>query len=425
VHLIERSDALGGHLRRLRYLANPQTGTLEGAPDPQAYLADLIQRTQQHPLITVHLNTELEATTGFKGNFTSILHRDGQSFEIQHGVTIVATGAVEYRGNSYGYGTDPRIMTQQELEELLSRWEPGQLVAQDSIGQPTHQSTSLPNTVVMIQCAAPPSEKYCSRICCAQALKNALKLKELNPRAQITVLYRDLRVYGFGERLYTEARRRGVLFVRYDFDRKPEVSVDGRLTVQAYEPHLGRGLTWQPDLLVLSMPVVPPEGARELGTRLKVPVDLDGFFLEAHVKLRPVDFASDGIYMAGMAHYPKLLDEAIVQAQAAAARAALVLARDTIIPSPIVAQVTPEKCVGCLTCVRFCPYQVPRIDPALIGAGGIAGAAYINPAVCHGCGICAAECPARAIQLVHYTNEQIESKVDALFELVGLESVRV
>jgi heterodisulfide reductase subunit A-like polyferredoxin len=416
VDLVERTDTLGGNLRRVRYFSNGHAGL-----SPQAYLTELIEQVQNTPLITVHLQTELISTTGFKGNFKSLLKNGGASFEVQHGVTVVATGAVEYKGNEYGYGDDPRIVTQQEFEAMLG----------ESIGAGGRSNTQypIPNTIVMIQCAGKPSERFCSRICCTQALKNALKLKELNPDAQVTVLFRDIRTYGFGERLYTEARKKGVLFVHYDFERKPLVRSNGfsrqetaeavtmneTLAVQVYEPGLGREMTLQPDMLVLSMPIVPPPDADELATRLKVSVDLDGFFLEAHVKLRPVDFSSEGMYVAGMAHYPKLLDETIVQAQAAAARAALILSKDTMTTSALVAHVDPELCVGCLTCVRICPYDVPKIRADLSGVGGILGAAYIETAICHGCGSCVAECPAKAIQLMHYKDAQVLKKVDALF----------
>jgi heterodisulfide reductase subunit A-like polyferredoxin len=179
---------------------------------------------------------------------------------------------------------------------------------------------------------------------------------------------------------------------------------------------LGRELTFEPDVLVLSMPIVPPHDADELATRLKVSVDLDGYFLEAHVKLRPVDFSSAGVYMAGMAHYPKLMDETIIQAQAAVARAALILSKETMTTSALVAQVDPELCVGCLTCVRICPYDVPKISADLTGIGGIMGAAEIEAVICHGCGSCAAECPAKAIEMMHYKDAQVLKKLDALFE---------
>ncbi len=251
------------------------------------------------------------------------------------------------------------------------------------------------------------------------ALKNALKIKELNPQAEVTIIYRDIRTYGFKERLYTQARREGVRFVHFEFDRKPDVEFSGAddpLRVRVWEPLLGRHLTLEPDVVVLSMPVVPAEGARKLASQLKLPVDMDGFFLEAHVKLRPVDFSADGVFMAGLAHYPKLLDETISQAQAAASRAANVLSQDSILTNARVAVVDPARCVGCLTCVRICPYGVPRISSTISGVGNLMGAAYIEAAICHGCGTCVSECPARAIQLMHYTDVQTMTKVDALFE---------
>jgi heterodisulfide reductase subunit A-like polyferredoxin len=278
------------------------------------------------------------------------------------------------------------------------------------------QNAASIQNIVMIQCVG-PAEQYCSRTCCTIALKNALKLKELNPAAQVTVLYRDVRTYGFKERLYTEARRAGVLFVHYDADRKPQIdpSSDGPLEVRVWEPMLGREMVLRPDRLVLSMPMVPPEGIGELANRLKVGVDLDGWLMEAHVKLRPVDFSTDGFYMAGAAHYPKLLDETITQAQAAAARAATILTQDTLEVGGVVAQVSTDECVGCLTCIRSCPFGVPQVKFDLLGVGKIAGAAYIEPAQCQGCGTCAAACPAKAIDLMHYTDTQVLPKVDALF----------
>ncbi|RLC91452.1 MAG: 4Fe-4S ferredoxin [Chloroflexi bacterium] len=444
VHLVERAERLGGNLWNIGTLVDWETGGLvnwetgklvnwgevvqesvnqsTNPPvhqstnlvwrDPQEFLRRLIKQVESHPQITVHLRSEFLESSGFVGNFTSRLRGpDGES-EVRHGATIVATGGVEYRGPEYGYGTDPRIVTQQEFEARLAAGD------------------DLPDSVVMILCVG-PAERYCSRICCTTAIKNALALKRLNPDAQITVLYRDIRTYGFKERLYREARRQGVVFVRYDFDRKPQVEVSGsrlgepetsnpepetQLKITVWESGLGAELVLHPDLLVLSMPVVPPEGADELATRLKVPVDLDGFFLEAHVKLRPVDFSSDGVFMAGMAHYPKFLDETIVQARAAAARAMTIVSRDVLEVGGVVAQVDAEKCVGCLTCVRICPYDVPQIRADFSGVGGIVGAAYIEPAQCHGCGICVAECPAKAIQLLHYRDVQVEAEIAALME---------
>jgi heterodisulfide reductase subunit A-like polyferredoxin len=397
VHLVERTGQLGGGLLSI---TNDQLSITKG----QSYLRELIAKIEAHPLIRVHLETELIELGGFRGNFESKLRsRDGLIIEIAHGATIVTTGAQEYRGPEYGLGRDPRIITQMDFEALLA-----------SASTPTSDFRP-PASVVMIQCIG-PAEQYCSRTCCATALVNALKLKEMNPDAQVTVLYKDMRTFGFKERLYAEARKAGVLFIRYDDEHKPQLSIDNsQLIIETWEPMLGREITLTPDLIVLSEPLIPADGAKELGSILKVPTDLDGWFLEAHVKLRPVDFASDGIFMAGACHYPKFLDEAIAQAQAAASRAATILSRETLTAGGIVAQVNAEQCVGCLTCVRICPYDVPKIQLDLSGVGHIAGAAYIEPATCHGCGICAGECPAKAIRLVNYADSQVMAEIESLF----------
>jgi heterodisulfide reductase subunit A-like polyferredoxin len=388
VHLVEREAELGGNLRHVFTRSN-------GA-DPQRVLRDLVDQVHDNPLITVHLDHQVVDTSGFMGNFTSVIeHTNGERSTITHGVTILATGAQEYRGPEYGYGTDPRIQTQQEFERHLAG------------------DTDLPDSVVMIQCVG-PAEAFCSRICCTVALKNALALKERKPDADVVILYRDIRAYGFKERLYTTARERGVIFMRYDDDTRPEISTDGDLIVHAWDPMLKRPVYLRPDVLVLSMPVVPHTDAKDVASLFKANIDADGFFLEAHVKLRPVDFASDGVFMAGMAHYPKLLDESMIQAQAAAARAARVLSRESLTAGGRVAVVDEMKCTGCLTCVRICPFGVPQIQPNLTGVGNIMGAAHIEAAVCQGCGSCVAECPAQAIQLMHYTDAQITAKVSAL-----------
>ncbi|MGQ9850131.1 MAG: FAD-dependent oxidoreductase [Aggregatilineaceae bacterium] len=393
VYLVEREAELGGNLR---HVFVPRNGT-----DPQQVLRALIERVRAHPAITLYLESQVVASSGFRGNFTSTVQgADGSRTIIQHGATILATGAQEYRGPEYGYGSDPRIVTQQEFEARLAAGD------------------ALPAAVVMIQCVG-PAERFCSRICCTVALKNALALKQRRPDAQVVILYRDIRTYGFKERLYTQARAAGVLFVRYDDAHRPQVKVDSDLTVRAWDPTLRRDLLLRPDLLVLSMPAVPRSDAHQVAGLFKAALDGDGFFLEAHVKLRPVDFATEGVFMAGMAHYPKLLDETLIQANAAAARAARVLSRETMTAGGRVAVVDPAKCTGCLTCVRICPFDVPRIEPTLIGVGGVQGAATIEAAVCQGCGTCAAECPAGAIQLMHYTDAQMRAKVRALFEPTG------
>ncbi|MBN2149182.1 MAG: FAD-dependent oxidoreductase [Anaerolineales bacterium] len=413
VHLVEREAELGGNLRHV-HTAPPNL-----APDhprnPQQTLRTLVDQVQSSPGITLHLQSEVISTRGFMGNFVStVCNATNERVEVQHGATILATGGREYRGPEYGYGSDPRIVTQQEFESLLV------------------ENSQPPSSVVMIQCIG-PAERYCSRICCTVAIKNALALKEKNPAVQVVILYKDIRTYGFQERLYTEARRRGVIFIRYTDDKPPQISGNGapqsKLRVSAWDPNLRRCIALEPDLLVLSMPVVPQPDVHELATRFKAGVDADGFLLEAHVKLRPVDFASEGLFMAGMAHYPKSLDESIIQAQAAAARAIRVLSRETLTAGGRVAVVDPAKCTGCLTCVRICPFHVPRMEHSLTGIGQIMGAAQIETAICQGCGICAAECPARAIQLMHYTDTQIFAKVEALIdigtELIAIEEISI
>ncbi len=398
VHLVERDSELGGNLRRV-FTAEPEVPPERA---PKRVLDRLVRDVCAHEAITVHTESRVVQSSGFVGSFTSTIQcGDGSQRDIQHGAAILATGGQEYQGGEYRFGRHPQVVSQQQFEKLLREGEedPG----------------SLPNRVAMIQCVG-PAESFCSRICCTVALKNALALKELNPDAQITILYKDIRVYGFRERLYTMAREDGVIFLRYDDDHRPEIVQSDPLTIRARDPVLQRTLELGVELLVLSMPIVPRGDSQDLAKLFKVPVDNDGFFLEAHVKLRPVDFGTDGVFMAGMAHYPKLLDETMIQALAAAARAARVLSRDTLSAGGRVAVVDESSCTGCLTCARICPFGVPVVRPNLVGAGSIMGAAHIEAAICQGCGTCVGECPARAIQLMHYTDAQMTATVRALMQ---------
>ncbi len=392
VHLVESQPELGGNLRQV-FTSTNQT-------QPQEILRENIQQVENHPKIKLHLNSQVVDTSGFKGNFSSaIQHQNGTRLRIQHGATILATGGREYQGPEYGYGSHPNILTQMEFENRF--------FGNDSQDQ-------VPQSVVMIQCVG-PAEQFCSRICCTVAIKNALVFKMKYPQVEITILYKDIRTYGFKEKLYTQARNAGIIFLRYTEETKPILEVNGTsLQVTAMEPNLNRQFTLHPDLVVLSMPVVPNPDMHDLARLFKVSLDVDGFFQEAHVKLRPVDFATDGIFMAGMAHYPKLAEEAIIQGQAAASRAARILSQTAIKAGGSVAVVDPTLCTGCLTCVRVCPFGVPVIDNQLVGVGNIQGAARIETAVCQGCGSCAAECPAHAIQLLHYSDAQMSAKSTAL-----------
>jgi heterodisulfide reductase subunit A-like polyferredoxin len=408
VTLVERERELGGLARNLSVSGD--------GGDVRAFLDNLIGRVREHSRIEVLTDHQIVKSAGFVGNFGSTVEccSDPTQRLIEHGVTVVATGALEYRGTAHGMGTDPRIMTQGDLEQTLSLPAPS-------------RPLSDAKAMVMLQCVGPWDEEeheasfYCSRICCSVAAKNALRIKKQNPQAQIFVLYnRDIRTYGFQEALYTQAREAGIVFLRYQEGSQPQIRANGRLQITVHDDVLGHDIALEPDLLVLSEAVVPAEGSRDLAELLKFSCTLEGFFLEAHVKLQPVDFPAEGIFLAGMAHYPKLLDETIAQAGAAAARAASILSKDTLEVGGVVAVVDPAKCTGCLTCVRVCPFGAAQINPTLVGVGGILGAAEIPAAACRGCGLCPAECPARAIQLQHFTDDQVLAKEEALFEALDL-----
>ncbi len=391
--LVEKEEELGGNLRHLRH-------TLDGKEIP-GYLKELKTRVTKHPRIQVFTNAVVTDFSGYVGNFKTSLMVGPRMFtrEVEHGVTIIATGGEELKPKEYFYGENKRVLTQLELEDFL---------AADK-----KQVEGL-KEVVMIQCVGSRNEErpYCSRVCCAEAVKNALTLKALNPQTRVTILYRDMRMYSLLEEYYARARKAGVHFLRYEEDRKPEVrSQDGKLTVDLYNPVLREDISFHPDLLVLSAATVPADTS-ELASMLKVPRTADGFFLEAHMKLRPVDFASEGIYLCGVAHSPKMIDESLSQAAAAVARACTILAKDQIQVGGVVSVVNPEKCAACLTCVRVCPYNVP-----VINADGVA---EIEMAMCHGCGICGSECPGKAITLQHFTDEQIMAKCDVLFDFLPM-----
>jgi heterodisulfide reductase subunit A-like polyferredoxin len=378
---------LGGNLRNLHY-------TLEGA-DVQIFLKDLIARVTNHPLIHVITNSLVVDFSGSKGNFsTGVMVAPTMYYrKIEHGITILATGAEEWKPKEYHYGEDPRIITQIELEGRIAN---------------KPDEVARAQKVVMIQCVGSRNKERpnCSRTCCATAVKNALKIKELNPNANISILYRDMRTYGLAESYYAKAREQGIMFIRYEPEEKPEVKKDGQsLVVSFLDRTLKERMEIKPDLLVLSAATIPREN-EELATMLKVPRTAEGFFLEAHMKLRPVDFATDGMYLAGGAHGPKLISESISQASAAVARACTILSKEKMLVGGVVAVVEGERCAACLTCVRVCPYSVPVINAK--------GEAEIDLVKCKGCGSCVAECPARAIELMHFRDSQLWAKCQAL-----------
>jgi heterodisulfide reductase subunit A len=395
VFLLEKEKELGGNLRRLHY-------TLKGAA-VQSYLATLIERVKNHPSIRVITDGVIVDFTGFKGNFkTGIVAGPGMAYrQIEHGVAIVATGGEEHKPEEYLYGQDERVMTQQEFEGKVA----GKEIAPGNTGD-----------VVMIQCVGSRIEErpYCSRLCCSAAIKNALKIKSANPAANVFILYRDIRTYGLLEEYYTRARKAGVIFIRYDLENKPDVVLEkGALKVTVNDPALGDTVILNPQMLILSSAIVPGEN-EELASLMKLQRTQEGFYLEAHAKLRPVDLATEGIYLCGLAHSPKPLDESLSQAAAAVSRACTLLSHDTVSVGGIVAQVEAEKCAVCLTCVRVCPYDVPFINEESV--------AQIDAAKCQGCGSCAAECPGKAIQLQHCEDDEIIAKSGALFK-VNVEAV--
>jgi heterodisulfide reductase subunit A-like polyferredoxin len=387
VHLLEKEAELGGQLRFIH-------STLEGA-DVAGYLAGLVAKVRQHPKLTVHLGAKLAQISGHVGNFKTVIDEGGTLVTIAHGVIVLAIGGRERPTDLYLNGRHPGVMTQRQLEEKLA-------------------ARSLPGhapTVVMIQCVDSRNDQhpYCSRVCCSEAIKNALELKRQKPQAKVVVLYKDIRTYGFRELAYEQARKAGVLFVRYADKREPVAADQNGLQVTVTDASNGRELLLKPDLVVLSTGIAPAEDNPVLSSLLRTALTADGFFLEAHPKLRPVDLANEGEYIAGLCHSPRFMDETIAQAKAVAGRAATVLSHAQREIAGQIAKVDPTSCVACATCVKVCPYGAPMINSL--------NKAEIQPAKCMGCGSCTAACPAHTITLQHQECEQMTAMLDEL--LVG------
>ncbi len=390
VYLIEKEPYLGGNAIYIKH-------TIDNL-DAQEYLKQLIATVEHHNLIQVFKESEVKEVGGYVGNFkTRIKTRDSEK-EFEHGVIILATGAREYQPVEYLYGKDPRVITQQELEQKLF----------DDL---TTQSLNH-STIVMIQCVGSrdSNHNYCSRICCQQAIKNAVLIKEINPEAEIIILYRDIRTYGLNEVWYTRARELGVVFIRYTEETKPEITLsDNKLMLKFKELLLNEEIDMEADLVVLSAGIVPDTNNQAIAQLLKVPLNGDGFFLEAHMKLRPVDFATDGIFICGLAHAPKNISESIAQANASASRAGIILSQKSIEILSITAEIDETKCIGCGICEKLCPYQAHRLHKIEKGLRS-----EVILANCKGCGSCASSCPQQAITMRHFTNEQIMAMVEAL-----------
>ncbi len=391
-YLVEKGDKLGGQAWNL--VVSSRGYNYRG------YLEKLIKAVENHPNIEILLNTRVMETHGFIGNFLTTLVTPTGERQLEHGVTIIATGGAPLAPEEYLYGQHPNVLLSFDLDQLIAAQDPRVTQAKQA---------------VFIQCVGSrePQRPYCSRLCCTHSVESAIELKKLNPDMDVFILYREIRTYGEKELLYKKARELGVLFIRFDLDSKPQVeeTPEGGLKVTVKDPILGRPVILNPDLLTLASAVLPNPTV-EIGEIFKLPRDGEGFFTEAHAKRRPVDSPLDGIFLAGLAHSPKPLDESIAEAKAAASRAAYFLAQDAILVGGVVAVVDPEKCAVCLTCVRTCPFNVPVIDY-------VQDIAYIDPAKCQGCGMCVSECPGKAIQLRQFTDTQIIAQETALALAAG------
>lgn len=392
LHLVEKGMKLGG-------LAQKIEQTLEG-DDVQAYLNDLIQKASNHPNITVYTRATIENTGGYIGNFTTTIKMGPKKElkDIKHGVVIIATGAEELKTEEYFLKKNRRVIGLIDLEKEISKQ--------------TKRIKETKNAVIVLCVGSRTEERpYCSRVCCSEALKNALGLKQMNPEMNVYVLYRDVRSYGFKEDYYRMAREQGVIFINYEPDRKPQVEpvkegANDFLRITVDDPIVGETLVIDADLLALALATVPSEGNKDLAQLFKVPLNADGYFLEAHMKLKPVEFATDGVFMCGLAHSPKFIEETIAQAQAAAARAAVVLSKPMISGEGVVSCVNEAACSGCKICVGMCAYKAIAFDEEQ-------HVARINEVLCKGCGACAAACPSGACTVGGFTDDQLYAQIEA------------
>jgi heterodisulfide reductase subunit A len=390
VYLVEKEGELGGTLRSLHKL---YTGNVEAA----TVISPLIEQINNHPKIKTYLSAKVREVSGFIGNFNVVVAQDGKENKFTAGTIIVAVGADKLKPvGQYGYGEMANVITQLELEERMKK------------GEPSGQN------VVMINCvgARVPERTYCSRICCMTAIKNAILIRESNPKAKVWILHRDLMTYGAAyEDYYRKAMELGVRFIRYSLEKPPQVIGKGKVEKIKVYHELRRGEIELPcDMLVLTTPLIPAEDNQNISKMLKVSLDEFGFLLEAHLKLRPVEFAMDGIYICGSARWPTDVPEGISQAYAAASKAAGPLRRGYVKPEAINALVNEDECSGCGICELLCPFQAIELQPR-----GDKRVSHVNEAICKGCGTCSAACPSGAISMHHFTDEQILAQVEALF----------
>ncbi len=392
-YVIEKSDYLGGNALKVHE-------TWQGENVLQN-LNQMIADIQEDNKIDVFTNSEITQVDGFVGNFTTTINTADGVKELNHGVTIIASGAREYKPDQYLYGEDERVLTGLELDLRLIENDPSILKKQ---------------AVLFVQCVGSriPERPYCSKLCCTHSIKNALQLKKFNPEMDVYILYQDMRTYGLREDLYREAREKEILFFRYHADQGLDISQgDEALKVRFTDTVLRRKMEITPELIILASAITPPE-KNLLAQQYKVALNDDGFFMEAHAKLRPVDCATDGVFICGLAHAPKPIDESISQAAAAATRAITLLARETINTSGTVAKTAPGTCSSCGVCLSICPYSAPSFTEQ----GPFTGKAEINPVLCKGCGLCVASCRSGAIHLKGFDNDQIFAQIYSLKQAV-------
>lgn len=389
VDLIEREKELGGQSKHLAISFNSRPA--------KNFLNNLIAEVNNHPLINVYNNYQLQKVGGYIGSYKLNLASsvsDQDALDLETGVVVVATGAQELSTTEY-CAEEEMVISQKQLGEMLLK---GPLPANIK-------------KIVMIQCVGSREKEreYCSRICCSQAVFNALYLKEANPELQIVIFYRDLRTYGYHEDNYRKARSLGVQFIRFEQDQKPQIQrEESSFRVNYQDQVTANAGQLTADMIVLSKAIVPTEGNKELSKLLKVPLNQDGFFLEAHVKLRPVDFATDGIFICGLAHGPKNLGEAVAQGLAAASRATVILAQEYLLTEPMIAEVNEDLCFGCGNCEEVCPYGAVEIDSEK-------NKSKVNRVLCKGCGSCTAVCRSHAVDLLGFSNEELTEEIAAIF----------
>jgi heterodisulfide reductase subunit A len=377
-YLVEKENEMGGLVRKLHF-------GLKGE-DIQKFLYEIIEKVKSNEKITVFKNAEIKDVSGHVGNFVSTIDQNGEEKKVEHGVIIVATGGKEYKPSEYLYGKSKNVLTQLEFDNLLYN----------------DELKSKTKSIVMIQCVGCRDENrtYCSRVCCTQAVKNALKVKEKNPDIAIFILFKDMRTYSFREIYYEKAAKSGVVFIRYDDETKPKVKENDGLEVVTFDPFLNEKIVLNPDYVVLSSATIPNPDNPDLAHLLKVPLSKDGFFLEAHMKLRPVEFATDGIFLCGLAHSPKFFNECISQSSAAVSRALTILSKEKLLVEATISSVNEDKCTGCGTCEMVCAYSAVSVDLT-------ENKAKVTEVLCKGCGTCGAACPEKAIDIAHFTDMQL------------------